>query len=201
MKIVSKSEVKEEANASAILADQNCPVVGDNSSVDSNINKSEEPEPKPKTDLVTPALTDPLCAALGLDHTKDVGSQAAEVASTESSMAGFCQSLTQQVLGRQPPIIASTAVDRGFLLRLSQLPWSEQRKLKAAYDQALNCKRPKKPVVPPSEELYQQQAGGKPLPDPLRQGPLPTKLELRQVSVQLQGIIVCFIHAKVKKIL
>jgi hypothetical protein len=87
-------------------------------------------------------------------------------------MADYWRQLTQQVLGRQPPIITSPQVDRTLLLRLSQLPWSEQRKLKTVFDQVLNSKRLKKvPAVAASEET-----------DSLRQGPLPTKLELRQVG-------------------
>ena len=101
--------------------------------------------------------------------------------SPTSALSAYRRQITQQVLNRQPPIITSQEVDRSFLLRLSQLPWSEQRKLKVAFDQALSKKTKRTSATAGSGSACDQQSG-RPEVDSLRQGPLPTKLELRQVG-------------------
>ena len=168
----SKADVKDDEHLDAIKPEEL-----DFSVSSISVDKVKELDVTATTKLPTDLLSDvPIPDPVNVVSTP--GPAASPVGSSPSAVAAFRRQLTQQVLGRQPPIIVSSEVDRSFLLRLSQLPWSEQRKLKAAFDQALNSKRPKKAAV----TVVVEPTGGRPPVDCLRQGPLPTKLELRQVG-------------------
>ena len=70
---------------------------------------------------------------------------------------------------RSGPLITDRAASRQFLVKLSTLPWSEQRKVKEKLDQLLTGKK----VGKKSEKL----------PDSMtRQSGLPARLELKQVG-------------------
>ena len=74
----------------------------------------------------------------------------------------------QVASARRAPLITDRKASRQFLVKLSTLPWSEQRKIKAKLDQTLVVKKSRR-----SEKLV----------DPtIRQSGLPARLELRQVG-------------------
>lgn len=74
----------------------------------------------------------------------------------------------RQGLGRRAPLITDRATSRAFLVKLSTLPWSEQRKIKEKMDQALDVKKARKTEKPADHSI--------------RQSVLPNQLELRQVG-------------------
>ena len=74
----------------------------------------------------------------------------------------------QVTSARRAPLITDRKASRQFLVKLSTLPWSEQRKIKEKMDQTLTVKKSRR-----SEKLV----------DPtVRQSGLPARLELRQVG-------------------
>ena len=73
---------------------------------------------------------------------------------------------------RKVPFIMDRKANRQFLVKLSTLPWSEQRKIKEKLDQTLVVKKSRR-----SEKLV----------DPtIRQSGLPARLELRQVGKSIK---------------
>ena len=78
----------------------------------------------------------------------------------------------QVVSARRAPLITDRKASRQFLVKLSTLPWSEQRKIKEKLDQTLTVKKSRR-----SEKLV----------DPtVRQSGLPARLELRQVGKSIK---------------
>ena len=78
----------------------------------------------------------------------------------------------QVVSARRAPLITDRKASRQFLVKLSTLPWSEQRKIKEKLDQTLTMKKSRR-----SEKLV----------DPtVRQSGLPARLELRQVGKSIK---------------
>jgi hypothetical protein len=72
--------------------------------------------------------------------------------------------------GRRAPLLTDRAASRRFLVKLSALHWSEQRKIKEKLDEALVAKK------------APGRRSEKPLDPTVRQSGVPARLELRQVG-------------------
>ena len=97
--------------------------------------------------------------------TEDASKDGAKITSA-SSFATLARKLTHQVVERQDPIITSTHLQRDFLLKLSKIPWTEQKLIKESFDSTVIGKKPKKvektceptsrnPTVPAKLDLKQ----------------------------------------------
>ena len=89
------------------------------------------------------------------------------------SAATVARNLTTQVVDRQFPIITSPSVNRDFLYRLSQIPWTEQRMIKQSFDSSINPKKIKR-----LERTT----------DPFKNTTLPSKLSLKQVAKSVKYV-------------
>ena len=80
------------------------------------------------------------------------------------------QQNVRQGVTRKAPLITDRTASRQFLVKLSTLPWSEQRKVKEKLDLTVATKRPRKTQEKPVEATTSRQSG------------LPGRLELKQVG-------------------
>ena len=93
--------------------------------------------------------------------------------SPTSTSAAITRKLTSHVVGRQPPIITDPELQRDFLLRLSKLPWTEQRKIKESFDSVFNVKKVRK--------------ADKQMDNSSRHSCMPTRLDLKQVGKSIKS--------------
>jgi len=77
--------------------------------------------------------------------------------------------LTSQISDRQRPVITNPQMQRNFLIKLSTIPWAEQRRVKNSFDATLTPKRVKK--TERQLDLLSRQ-----------QPVIPIKLDLKQVG-------------------
>ncbi len=135
-----------------------------------------------KTRDITESLSGDLPDGLGLVRTRNSSGRkkhqqdkSANLSSpTLQTVSALTQKLTSQITDRQRPVISNSQVQRNFLLKLSSMPWAEQRRVKESFDSSLAQK--KKKAADKSLDSVQQ----------LKSSIMPNRLDLKQVGKSIK---------------
>ncbi len=94
---------------------------------------------------------------------------------TLQTASALTRKLTSQITDRQRPVISNSQVQRNFLLKLSSLPWAEQRRVKESFDSSLAQKKNKKATDKNFDSVQQ-----------FKNPTMPNRLDLKQTGKSIK---------------